>query len=509
MRWSTAKAEVTSEHGMVATKHPLATAVGLRVLQEGGNAMDAAVAAAFALGVVEPWMSGLGGGGYLVHRAGRDGAVRVIDFAMVAPRDARVDLYPLDEAGGLEPELSAWPLTAGRRQALGPLAVAVPGAPAGLAFALRRLGTLDLAAAIAPAIGLAETGWHLDWYAFLQIALDAPRLAADPGIRDVFFEGAYPIGLNASETQPLIRQPELARTLRTLAAEGADTFYRGDLAAKIVRAVGAAGGILTMSDLAAYTARETEPLVAEYAGKTVCTTQPGSGGPAVLEILRGLGGGGAPRSPESVVRFAGAARAAMNAHAEGASAAGRGSTTHLSVVDRERNMVSLTSTLHSRFGARFSVAGTGIMLNNGMLWFDPRPGRPLSVRPGERVPSNMSPTIVADGRHPLATLGASGGRRIPCAVAQLVHDLVVHGLDPQDALALPRLDTSGPTVLIDARLGDEVASALRQDGHEALVIEETLYPQYFASVVGIKVDPITGLLRGGADPFTTATCLGY
>ena len=520
-QWRIEKTEAVAANGMVAAKHPLASQAGLAMLQAGGNAVDAAVAAGFATGVVEPWMSGLGGVGLMVVHTTRDNRTRVFDFNAVSPRAATPEMYELDE--GYDKELFQWRLVKGKTNMLGYRSIAVPGVPAGLDLALRTAGTMDLATTLQPAIRLAEGGFPVDWQTLLRVAADAPNLALFKETAEVFFQNGFPRLPGPGPALPLLAQPDLAATLRARADEGVAAFYRGSVAQRIVEAMAAHGGVMTTEDLAGYKALVVEtPLHQGFGDATLVATPPPSGGPAVAATLAGLDVAALAEqghnSLAALEAFAAVSRRVFEERLTRQGSGGGplvnngpadGSTTHLCVIDRERNMVSLTQTLLSGFGSRVTIPGTGVLMNNGMMWFDPEPGRSNSVRGGVRPLANMAPALLLRQGRPFAAVGASGGRRIIGAVAQIALNLVAHDMGMQAAISAPRIDISTAQLLADSRIPAATLEGLRRAGYDTLAVEETFTPRQFASPVGIMVDEAAGVLRGGADPFHSAICMGF
>lgn len=571
--WQFGKTLVTSYRGIVAAKHPLAARAGVEMLDRGGNAVDAAVAAAFAIGVIEPWMSGLGGGGYMVvghpvppgaawtaeaAPAGASPAVggaTVVEFGMRSPLAAHAEMFGLDE--GYDTELFGWRRVRGQANIHGPLSVAVPGVPAGLALALERLGTMPLSTVIQPAIALARDGFPVDWTTTLQVALDAATLKHYDSAASLFMPDGVPVVPATTPRPRLLKQPDLARTLEALAAEGPAVFYRGPVGRRIVEEVRRRGGILDMEDLARYEARIAPALVSRALGYDVALSSGPSGGATLAEIagliagssLGRLGHNTAPYlhllieatraafedrlrllSDEggwdavtsdahlSARRSAIGERAAVprsggtNRRDAPASHAPAGadpsSTTHLCAADAGGTMVSLTQTLLSRFGSRVLVPGAGILLNNGMMWFDPEPGRRNSVAPGRRPLANMTPAVVGVEGRPVFAVGASGGRRIIDAVLQLVLNHMEFRMDAQAAIDAPRMDASDDEVIVDARIPAAVRDDLARRGHRIVAVEEAMAPRFFASPVAVARDPSTGALTGGADPYHPAAAVG-
>lgn len=561
--WRLERTEATARGGMVAAKTVPAAAVGAAILSAGGNAVDAAVATAFAAGVAEPWMSGIGGGGFLVlHGPGRDDGI-VVEYPMVAPRGAAPAMFPLSGAGA-DSALFGWPGVVGGANIVGHRAVAVPGAVAGLALALERFGTIRLGDALAPAIRLAEEGVPVTWHTTLTVARDLRTLVRFPATAAVFCDahGHPPVTIDQSRPT-MLRQPDLARTLATIAAEGPRAFYEGPLARAMAAHLAEHGAPFDEADFTSYQATVVTAMAAMYRGHRVLTTGGASGGTTLAETLHLLdaakAGERAHNAPETLHLLAQAFRqafadrfayladpafvdvpiealtsreyaqerasrfrpdrleptrageperlgvehglaASMPEYVGQSNQAVSGSTTHLSVIDREGMAVSVTQTLLSLWGSRVVVPGTGVLLNNGMMWFDPEPGRPNSVAGGKRPLSNMAPAILTRDGRAVASFGASGGRRIMNALAQVAMNLVDHGMGMQAAIGVPRIDASTPELFVSVRLPEATRDALAALGHRISVRDEGWFLGDFASPVGVQRGA-DGLLRGGADPF--------
>jgi gamma-glutamyltranspeptidase/glutathione hydrolase len=495
------KAVVKSPHGVVAAQSRLAAAVGASVLAAGGNAVDAAVATGFAAGVVEPWMNGLGGGGFMVVAKADGAPAQVVDFSMIAPAALDPADYPL--AGGTAQALFAWPAVEEDRNLKGYHSIAVPGQVDGMRLALERFGTLGWPQALAPAIELAERGLPLDWYATLSITVAASELAEFPAARTIYLPGGLP-PVPPVEGAGHLPLGNLARTLRRLAEAGARDFYEGEVAAALLRELEKGGSRVSAGDLRNYRASIVPALDIAYRGVNVAAVPGLSGGPTLADVLGRL-----TNSLHDDKLAAGPSPAAYAAYAEaferayakrlnrlGAGAPAPSCTTHLSVVDRDGNMAALTQTLLSRFGSKVVLPATGILMNNGILWFDPRPGRPNSIAPGRRPLANMCPVIVRRDNAPWFALGASGGRRIMPAVAQVLSFLVDYGMTLEEAFHQPRLDVSGEgRAILDVRLSVDVERAVA-----ALmpVLREptSVYPVQFACPSAVLRDPATAVYHG-------------
>lgn len=560
--WILDRTEAVGRVGMVAAKHPLAAEAGIDVLRRGGNAIDAAVTSAFVVSVVEPFMSGLGGGGFLVaHLPSHDERV-VVDYSMIAPRNASPEMFEL--AGGTDLGLFGWPAVVDDANIVGHRAVAVPGTVAGLALALERFGTISLAEALAPAIRFAEAGFPVSWHTALYITIDLSTLNRFPTTRAVFTVDGVPPSPLPGVTTPL-RQPDLAATMRAIAADGPRVFYEGPFARALASEMRANGGLLDEEDLRGYQARVVEPLRGDYRGVEVLATPAASGGPTVLETLNlmaredlsQLGHNSveslhviAEASRQAFVdRFAyladpdfvqvpterliapdyaasqwssftsSSARPTVRAgeramlevsHSLESSEPGYGgdrmTTTHISTMDSDGNTVSLTQTLLSGWGSRVTVPGTGVLLNNGMMWFDPVPGRPNSVDGSKRPLANMAPVILLRDGQGYLSLGAMGGRRILNALPQIISSIVDHDLGVQAAITAPRVDYSTRSLQASDRIPQPVLAGLRKLGHPVVSTEEHVLSFEFASPVGVVRDGNT--LRGGANPFYPAMAIG-
>src|SRR4051812_43523620 len=284
--WLVSKRPVVSRRGVVAAQHRLAAEAGARILADGGNAIDAAIAAALAVGVVEPWLSGIGGGGFMLVRTAHDGAVHGIDFGMIAPRRLDAARYPTVDGEDLD--WFQWPKVEGDRNIMGYEAICVPGEIAGFAFAARRSGRLPWRDVVAPAAALARSGTPVDWYASLSIAVDAAGLDTCPQSRAIYLpDGRAPVTRERQAEQRLYN-PALARTLDRLAQAGARDFYFGDIARSIVTDLGATGCVIAADDLAGYRTRVVEPATLDYRG-TMLHAMPGlTGGPTYLAALAGI-----------------------------------------------------------------------------------------------------------------------------------------------------------------------------------------------------------------------------
>lgn len=561
--WQLTKDELVVQHGAVVAHHRLAVEAGLKVLQEGGNAVDAAVATSLALSVVEPPMSGVGGGGFMiVHLAERRETVAV-DFGMRAPAAARPEMFELEPEEAPNPYLFRKVKGNANRDSF--LACAVPGEVAGLCAALERFGTISRQKVMAPALRLAREGFPMNWFLALWIYNNLSRYRRYPGTAAVYLKGddTYHAPLLESAGD-MILQPDLARTLEEVAEGGPEAFYQGRVARRIVEHLQADGGILTLRDFADYAPRIGPPLRAPYRSTEVAVVPQVTGGPLVVASLNLLErfdlGALGHNSPDALHLIAECARRAfIDRHTfmgdpelavtpysgltsreyataraaeismdratpdagpgnpwpfseverpagwlPGRGRAGLGNTTHLTVVDEARNVVAVTKT-----AAHFVVPGTGVMMNMTLGEFDPEPGHPNSLAGGKRHLSNMTPTILLRDGRPFAAFGSPGDCRIPNAVIQVALNLVDFGMGIQEAVSAPRLDCSTPLTLIDDRISGEVLAELSRRGHRLTPRHEEMGYMSFARPNGVLVDEESGLLRAGSYPFFHGVAAGY
>ncbi len=517
-----------STGGMVAADHKLGSEAGAEVLAAGGNAVDAAVAAALAVGVVQPAGSGLGGGGFAVIVEPEGGAV-VIDFREVAPAAAHANLYT--EAS--DPNASR----------IGGLAVGVPGEPLGLAEIHRRWGTLALAEVAEPAIRYAREGFKVESHlaaALERIGVAGPALASGLfGVPEIPREG------------DAVERTRLAATIEQFARTEGRGLTTGPIATDIVTAVTAAGGILTLADLESYTPKEREPVVGRYRGWTVITMPPpSSGGVVLLAVLGALESSDLTAlGANSAAYFHRLTEAMKHAYADRARFMGDpdrvnvpvdkmlaperirevqadfdpsrtfepdhyglpvdpgtdGGTQHISVIDAAGMAVSLTTTINTSFASRVIAPESGILLNNEMDDFVARPGVPNAyglvgseanaVAPGARPLSSMSPTVLIspDGMKRIV-VGASGGPFIISSTIQVIVNMIDFGMDPSEAVSVPRIHHQwAPNLLfVDTHTSPDTIAALEGLGHSVKVMD------FFSSVQAVYADQ--GVVFGASDP---------
>lgn len=491
------KRPATASKGMVVTNHPLASAAGADMLLGGGNAIDAAVASLFALTVVEPMMVGVLGGG-VAHIRKADGAREIIDGLSTAPGRATPHMYET-----LSTELATRRDTAGRKNMVGALAVAVPGALSAWCLALERHGTLPLSDVIAPAIRLADRGFVVTSYLADCVADTARDLATDPGLAALFLPGGDPIRAGAR----LVQGP-YADALRLIAREGAAALSRGALGAALSQHLAATGGLIDDADLATYAPKVREAIASSYRGHVVTgPPPPASAGVHIAQMLnliegfdiRASGFGSADachllaeamkiafadravatadpdfvdvpveRLTSKVYAAARAAeidRSATRAWGPGLRTHESADTTHVTVADSHGNVVATTQTINGLFGACVQVPGTGMIANNYMYNFDPHPGNALSIAPGKRVFTSMAPMMVEREGRVLAALGLPGGLRIFPSAFQVIVNLIDHGMSAQEAVEAPRVWSEGGVVEAETGFPEELSDALAARGH--------------------------------------------
>ena len=522
---ATRNAQVTAKRGMVASAHMLASQAGVETLKAGGNAIDAAVAAAFAIGVVEPNASGIGGEGMMVIYLASAKRAVAIDYRSSAPASIE---YP------------------GPIPGTGHAAVAVPGTVAGLTMALEQYGSMKLPQVLAPAIRLAEQGFIVSPTLAGIVVDNFEDLAKNAPLASVVCPGGLPI-----EAGDMLKNPELGASLRKIAAGGRDVFYRGVLADAIAAEMTAHGGRITKADLAAYRAVERTPVQGKYRGHDVVSAPPPVGGVSLVEILHMLDtfdfSKEAPLSPRYVHVVAEAMKRgfadftayvgdpdfvtvpvsdllsadyarrraaeikpdAVTPKVTAGTVAARESpsTTSLAAVDAEGNMVALTQTISDFFGAKVMVGGTGILLNNEMKNFGSR--GPNAIAPGKRMRTMIAPTILLRDGRTFAAIGTPGAARIVSTMTLLVSNLVDFGMGIQDAIEAPRFYARDveADLSVEARVPAATLEALAKMGYSIKTLGE--YDLFFGGAQGIVIDPKTGLRIGGADPRRDGAVAGY
>ncbi|MCB0632536.1 MAG: gamma-glutamyltransferase [Saprospiraceae bacterium] len=529
-----------ARHGMVVSSHYLGSEVGQAVLRDGGNAVDAAVATAFALAVTLPSAGNIGGGGFLVYH-GADGKVTSFNFREKAPLAATKDMY-LDENGMIRDNSNHD----------GPLAVGVPGTVAGLWMAHQRLGSKPWSELLEPAIKLAEKGFPSTWD--MQRFLEYLQTKDEP-MYEAAKEAFLKDGKEVYTPGELWKQPDLAKTLKRIQKQGRDGFYKGKTAQLIADYMKKYGGLITEEDLEKYEAVEQAPIHGTYREHDVyAMAPPSSGGVAMVEMLNILEGfdlqkighnsalylhllteamrrayadraeylGDPAFNPDMPIErltskdYAKEMRSTIDLFKASVSDSSRFNnalaayeseeTTHFSVVDQEGNAVSLTYTLEYGYGSRLVVEGAGFLLNNEMGDFNPIPGRtthsgligtpPNLVAPGKNMLSSMTPAIVAKDGKPLLVIGSPGGRTIINTVMQVILNVIDQGMNIGQAIEAGRIHHQwlpDRTSFERFAISPDTKRLYEMMGHEVYFRGEQ------GSAMGIYIDPKTGLLTGAAD----------
>ncbi|HEV8511482.1 MAG TPA: gamma-glutamyltransferase [Gemmatimonadales bacterium] len=537
--WTLHSTPVTAPAAMVVTAQPLATQVGLDILKQGGNAIDAAVAVAFALGVVLPDAGNIGGGGFIVHRTAA-GEVSALDYREAAPRGATRNMY-VDSTGNVTD-----------KSLIGHLAPGVPGSVAGLHEAWKKYGSLPWATLIAPAVQLAE-GHVIDSARSQSIGWERELLARFPASRAQFL-----VNDSAPALGTMWRQPDLARTLRLISDSGPDVFYRGQIADLIVAEMQRGGGLITKDDLRRYQAKWRIPVQLSYRGYTIYSMPPPSSGGVtmgeLLNILEGYDTLPAFGTPEYVHLVTEAMRRAFmdrnqwlgdpdfvqmplkrllsktyaarlrsqidpqRATPTPTQVTSGGEpmhTTHYSIVDATGNAVAVTTTLNGGFGSGVTVTGAGFLLNNEMDDFTSAPGKPNmfgliqgeanAIKPGKRMLSAMTPSIVLDPSGQLyMILGTPGGPTIITTVAQVILNVLDQQMSLADAVAVPRFHHQALPDIIRSEgggLSESTIQALQAMGHQV--------DRRGGSGTVAAIQKTAGGWVGVIDPRSAGGALGY
>ena len=537
--------DAVSENGMVASSNVYATMAGVQVLEEGGNAVDAAIAVAYALGVAEPYTSGIGGGGFMtIHTA--DGANSFIDFREVAVAAQTAETW-LNEDGTVKND--------GTANSVGGLAVGVPGEVAGMEYALEHFGSgkLTRQQIMQPAIDLANNGYKVSGTMAGAIGDGYTYMVGEyPELGEYYLNDGLPYVINDTVTNP-----DLAKTLGLIAEGGADVFYKGEMAEAVVAAIQKHGGLMTTDDLAGYTVKERDPAVGTYRGYTIISAPPASsGGTHIVQALNVLENFDVAsmevNSPEYIhllsetfkacfadrskymadtdfaeVPLAGLtskdyAKTIADKIDTGASqdwTAGNpaqyegNSTTSFSIADKEGNVVTVTQTIECFWGSKIAVEGYGFIMNDEMHDFSTSLDSVNKLEPGKRPLSSMSPTIVLreDGSS-FMSVGSPGGLRIWPTVTQVISHVIDHNMDIQEAIDTARIFDNGTDTGINYESGGvtpvtaDVAAALEAQGHA--VTDKGEWQLFFGGVQGIVYQD-DGTLHGGADPRRDGKALGY
>lgn len=522
---------------MIVAAHPLAVKAGLDMLKKGGNAVDAAVTAAFALNACEPFASGIGGGGFMVVYLASKKKVLVINYREKAPSRSSPEIF--DEEGRIK--------TPG-------MAVAVPGALAGWTYALNKYGSKSLTEVMERAVEIAEKGFSVSETFSLINKDEYEKILQNGGEETCYLNHGVPY-----EPGDIFQNPDLARTLKTIAANGVDEFYRGDTARKIVKAVEDKGGVMNLTDLEKYEPVELTPLSGSYKNCELFTLPlPGAGGLHTIQLLNIVEDWPVKKwnhnSPLYIHYFCEALRfifadreryagdpdfisipaaeliskkyaAQVVSQIKSESVLGsypwtkleekksdKGSTTHLCVVDEEGNIVSLTQSINDFFGTGIVPEDTGFLLNNQMNDFSPDPNSPNAALPLRRPVSSMGPLIMFKKGKPYLVLGSPGGTRIFSSLAQIIVNVVEFGMSIDEAIEAPRFFSysskgKAHSISVESRIPPETLEELKTKGHEVTVKEA--FDKYFGGAQGILILDRKRVILGGADSRRDGSGAGY
>jgi gamma-glutamyltranspeptidase/glutathione hydrolase len=496
------KQPASGSRGMVVSNHPLASAAGMEMLAAGGNAVDAAIATLFALTVVEPMMVGIIGGG-MAHIRLADGSHRFIDGQSTVPLCVRPDTYR-SRPGAAHDVFD----TVDDENLTGPKAVAVPGSLKAWCETQQQFGTMSLADVMQPAIRHASRGFLATPYLHECIVDGAAEMLRDKAISAIYLPNGTP--LNVGDR---VVQAEYAQTLATIARDGEAALYRGPLGDILLDYMKAHGGFITREDLASYKTVERAPIRGDYRGWEILgPPPPAASGVHIVQMLNilegydmaamGFGTAATIHHLAEVLKIAFADRAAASGdpdfikvpverltskdyagerrRAIDSSRAQRwgagvqqlegAHTTHMTAADAMGNVVATTQTINNLFGAKFLIPGLGTVPNNYMNLYDPRPGHALSLAPGKRVTTSMSPMMALRHGRLVYALGLPGGKRIFPSALQALVNLIDHGMSLQEAVEAPRVWTEGNALEVESAVPERVRAALAALGHEVMVV---------------------------------------
>ena len=497
-QWKVTKQAVRGK-GVVVAQNSRAARAGAEILRKGGNAIDAAVATGMAIGALEPWMSGIGGVGFMTIWSAKEQRAWTIDYGPISAKKLDPSTYKIVGPGPANP--FAWPDILEQRNEVGYHSIAVPGMVAGLAKALERFGSLKWQDVMAPGVALAKRGMELDWYMQVMLAQGARDLAKFPASRAAYLcdDGRVPM-IDWQANVRYLKLGNLGETYQRLSDGGPREYYEGALARDIAADLQAGGSAISYDDLASYEARIVEPLSFQHGDATINVAGGLTAGPTLHRTIELAGTKTKGRGAPDADFFVAIAQGMHQAYEERLKTMGdkptNTCTTHFCAADSEGNMVALTQTLMSLFGSSVMLPRTGITMNNGMLWFDPEPNRPNSIAPGKRPLCNICPVVVTRDGKPWFCIGASGGRRIVPAVTQLSLMLIDRGLDVEAAFHHPRIDVSGVGPI---RVNRDLPDAVKKAIAARLPIVEVgnqVSPLGFANPSCIVRDPASGELTG-------------
>jgi len=528
-----------AKEAMVAANHPLAALAGQKILKKGGNAVDAVVATHFALAVVEPFMTGIGGGGRCVIRMA-NGESFAMNFEPMTPAEENpFEPDPEREATMYKVKLGR-PAVKDRADIIGYKAAAIPGFVKGMCLLADKFGSLDLDVLLAPAIKYAKEGYIIDTYIAKHIAFNMHIIDKFPETAKILLKDGYPpspwSGARWEAGYNKLVNKDLAGTLGKIAKDGPDAYYKGDIASSIAEDMEKNGGYITEADLAAYEPQILEPSKGSYRGYDMISLPVSTTIMQILHILdnfdmKALGYntieavhvltesiklafagrktflGWSEEAPpfKGIVSKEYAKELAKQIDMEKALDSldlgdprlyQEGETTHACVVDKDRNIAGVHSSLGDAFGSKVTIKGTGIILNDKMKGYDPRPGQPDSIKPRIIKPPPSGSTILLKDGVPYMVIGSPGGYRQVCAVVRSIHCFMDYGMTIREAINAPRVFVQSGTVHIDSRMPGEICKALDKKGHDLKVVDREFG---FARPNAIVIDPTTGVLHGGID----------
>lgn len=526
--------DATGQNAVVSTARYEASKIGLDILKNGGNAIDAAVGVGFALGVCEPQSFGLGGGGFMVVRLAKTGETKFIDFRETAPAKATPDMWVLDKDGNV----------IGNEKEFGGKSIGVPGSVKGFLYALNQYGNLKRKDVIQPSVDLARNGYKVSAIMNMDMKNQLENMIKYPETAKIYLKNGKPY-----EVGDTIKNPDLANTMEKIIEKGEEAFYSGPIAESIVKSAQEAGGLLSMEDMKNYSLRIKDPVHGNYRGYEIITsTPPSSGGAHIIQILNILENYDMKSIPVGSTRYYHLLSEAMKmAFADRAKFMGdtefvkiplqgvinkdyaktlqakidetksqdysegdpwkfeSKDTTHYSIVDKEGNIVAVTFTVNGVFASGVVAKDTGVLLNNEMDDFDTGHGKANSIIGGKKPLSSMSPTIILKDGKPVASLGGLGAQKIITGITQVALLMMDYGMDIQEAINFPRIHDAYGTLTYEGRMNPQVVQELEKMGHEMKNGGEWLeYP----CIQGVTMAE-DGTLRGGADPRRDGKALGF
>jgi gamma-glutamyltranspeptidase/glutathione hydrolase len=526
--------DVVSKNGMVASAHPLASEAGERMLESGGNAIDAAVAAAFALSMVEPNASGLGGGGFVLFKMTGQPDVMMLDYRERAPLATLPEnYYRTTESFDSLCNLG------------GPV-VGVPGMVAGLLILHEKYGSLPIEQVLQPAIDLGNQGLEVSSKLAAIITLKYDLISKYELTSQVFLADFLP-----PEAGSILRNNQLPLTIRRLLQNGIKEFYEGNIGVSIVKSVRENDGWMDSEDLEEYQPKFRDVVHGTYRGYDIYSCPPPGSGICLIQLLNILEGYNLKDIGRNTAQYYHLLAESMKmvfvdreahlgdpdltnvpvlelgdkAYAEllrgkikpnaaifdyqplQVSVGESGNTSHLSIIDQRDNVVALTQTINNWFGSGIMSEGTGILLNDEIRDFSHHPGGPNSIFPGKRPASSMAPTLIFKDGKPFLTIGSPGATRIISALAQTLINVIDFNMSIDEAIEAPRIHSIGDRLYVEGRISGDIIKALMALGHHVEVKKD--FDNYFGGAQGILINQETDMLHGGADSRRDGVAVGY